>query len=74
MRKVSLRMNEEYKYKIIKKLVEKSGNKKRASVKLNCSIRTVNRLIQKHCIFKHIYFVWLFKSILSSQISINFSS
>lgn len=28
MRKVELRMNEEYKYKIIKKLVETNGNKK----------------------------------------------
>lgn len=27
MRKVELRMNEEYKYKIIKKLVETNGNK-----------------------------------------------
>ncbi len=32
MRKVELRMNEEYKYKIIKKLVETNGNKKRAEI------------------------------------------
>ena len=35
MRKVELRMNEEYKYKIIKKLVETNGNKQRAAVNLN---------------------------------------
>ena len=48
MRKVELRMNEEYKYKIIKKLVETDGNKKRAASKLNCTVRTVNRLIIKY--------------------------
>ena len=48
MRKVELRMNEEYKYKIIKKLVETDGNKKRAASKLNCTVRTVNRLILKY--------------------------
>lgn len=45
MRKVDLRMNENYKYKIIKKLVDSNGNKKNAALKLNCSIRTINRLI-----------------------------
>lgn len=45
MRKVELRMNEEYKYKIIKKLVETNGNKKRAAIKLNRSIRQVDRMI-----------------------------
>lgn len=34
MRKVELRMKEEYKYKTIKKLVETNGNKKRAATKL----------------------------------------
>ena len=48
MRKVELRMNEEYKYKIIKKLVETNGNKKRAAAKLNCTVRTINRLIIKY--------------------------
>lgn len=48
MRKVELRMNEKYKYKIIKKLVETDGNKKRAASKLNCTVRTVNRLIIKY--------------------------
>ena len=39
MRKVELRINEEYKYKIIKKLVETKGNKQRAAVKLKRSVR-----------------------------------
>lgn len=45
MRRVELRMNEDNKYKTIKKLVETNGNKKNAAIKLNCSIRTINRLI-----------------------------
>lgn len=48
MRKVELRMNELVKYEVIKKLVESNGNKKRAALKLNCSIRTINRLIIKY--------------------------
>ena len=48
MRKVELRMNEENKYQIIKKLVETNGNKKRAALKLNCTVRTINRLIIKY--------------------------
>ena len=45
MRKVELRMNEELKYKVIKKLVETNGNKKRAAVMLNRSIRQIDRMI-----------------------------
>ena len=47
MRKVELNMKEELKYKVIKDLVDKGpdGNKKRAAVKLGCTIRTINRLI-----------------------------
>lgn len=45
MRKVELRMNELQKYDIIKSLVHNDGNKKRAAVKLDCSLRTINRLI-----------------------------
>ena len=48
MRKVDLRMNEQAKYDIIKKLVDTNGNKKNAAIKLNCSMRTVNRLIFKY--------------------------
>ncbi len=45
MRKVVLRMNEQLKYDVIKKLVDTKGNKKNAAIKLNCSLRTVDRLI-----------------------------
>lgn len=48
MRKVELRMKELDKYEIIKSLVDHNGNKKNAAIKLNCSIRTVNRLIIKY--------------------------
>ena len=39
MRKVDLRMNELEKYRTIKKLVETNGNKQRASIKLELSMR-----------------------------------
>ena len=45
MKKVELRMKEELKYLTIKKLVETNGNKKRAAIKLDCSIRTIDRMI-----------------------------
>ncbi len=48
MRKVVLRMNEQFKYEVIKKLVETNGNKKNAALKLDCSTRTINRLIIKY--------------------------
>ncbi len=48
MRKVELRMNENHKYEIIKKLVDNNGNKKRAAIELNCSIRTIDRLISTY--------------------------
>lgn len=48
MRKVKLRMNEQFKYDIIKNLVDNNGNKKRAASKLNCTVRTVNRLVIKY--------------------------
>ena len=46
IRKVDLNMTEQYKYKIIKKLVAIGGNKKQAALKLNCTPRHINRLIQ----------------------------
>ena len=45
MRKVELRMNEERKYKVIKKLVETNGNKKRAAIELDVTVRQINRMI-----------------------------
>jgi len=48
MRKVILNMTEQYKYEIIKKLVETTGNKNTASIKLKCSRRNINILIKKY--------------------------
>ncbi len=48
MRKVELNLKENMQYEIIKKLVETSGNKKRATIKLNCTQRHINRLIKKY--------------------------
>lgn len=44
MRKVSLRMNEQEKYEVIKELVDHNGNKIRAATKLNISRRQIDRL------------------------------
>lgn len=50
IRKDQLRMNKNYKYEIIKKLIESDGNKKSAAIKLKCSMRYLNHLIEKyHC-------------------------
>lgn len=46
IRKVDLNMNEEYKYEIIKKLVETNGNKKTAALRIGCTVRHVNRMIK----------------------------
>ena len=48
MRKVELRMNEQHKYEVIKRLVDNNGNKKRAAIELGCTIRTIDRLINKY--------------------------
>lgn len=45
MKKVELRMKEQIKYLTIKKLVETNGNKKRAAISLDCSIRNIDRMI-----------------------------
>ena len=45
MRKVELKMNEQLKYLTIKKLVETNGNKKRAAIKLQCTVRRIDRMI-----------------------------
>ena len=57
MRKVELRMNEEYKYKIIKKLVETNGNKQRAAVTLKRSIRQIDRMIAGYKEYGKAFFV-----------------
>jgi hypothetical protein len=38
-------MKEELKYLTIKKLVETNGNKKRAATKLQCTVRSIDRMI-----------------------------
>lgn len=45
IRKVLLTMDENQKYKTIKKLVDSNGNKNNAALQLHCSLRHVNRLI-----------------------------
>ena len=57
MRKVDLRMNEQYKYQIIKKLVETNGNKKKAAIKLKRSVRQINRMIAGYKEFGKEFFV-----------------
>ena len=46
MRKVELRMNEQYKYDVIKELVDHKGNKNRAAEKLGITRRQIDRLIK----------------------------
>jgi transposase len=48
MRKVGLNMKEQQTYEIIKNLVDNGGNKKRAAVILNCTVRNINILINKY--------------------------
>lgn len=48
IRKVDLNMREQEKYEIIKKLAETNGNKKRAALKIGCTQRHINRLIQRY--------------------------
>lgn len=46
MRKVELRMKEYDKYKVIKEVVVHGLNKERASIKLDLTIRQIDRLIK----------------------------
>lgn len=48
VRKVTLTMDEQHKYEVIKHLVEEDGNKDRAAMTLNLSRRQVNRLIKAY--------------------------
>ena len=48
MRKVDLTVTEEEKYLTIKKLVETNGNKRAAALKLDCSVRHINRMIKSY--------------------------
>ena len=57
LKKVELRMNEEQKYLIIKKLVETDGNKQRAAITLGITIRQINRLIIGYISFGKEFFI-----------------
>ena len=46
MRKVILTLNEQDTYEVIKNLVDHAGNKKRAALRLECSMRTIYRHIK----------------------------
>ena len=48
MRKIILTMKEQNIYQIIKNLVENKGNKKRAAIRLGCTLRNINLLIKKY--------------------------
>ncbi len=48
MKEILLTMKEQNIYQIIKRLVENNGNKKRAAIRLGCSIRNINLLIKKY--------------------------
>lgn len=50
-------MEENVKYLTIKKLIETNGNKKRAAMHLNCSIRHINRMIKGYLQEGKSYFV-----------------
>jgi hypothetical protein len=45
MKEVDLRMGEQHKYTVIKKLVDTDGNKNSAALKLGCTRRHINRMI-----------------------------
>lgn len=57
MRKVELTVKENLKYLTIKKLVETNGNKKRASIKLGCTVRHIDRMIAGYKEKGKLYFV-----------------
>ena len=57
IRKVELNMNEQIKYEVIKKLVETNGNKRRAAMTLDLSIRQINRLIKGYIEFGKAFFI-----------------
>lgn len=48
MKKIALTMKEQNIYQIIKKLVENNGNKKRAAIRIGCTLRNINLLIKKY--------------------------
>jgi transposase len=57
MREVDLRMGEQHKYTVIKKLVETDGNKNSAAIKLGCTKRHINRMILGYKLQGKAYFL-----------------
>ncbi len=57
MRKVDLRMKEEHKYEIIKKLVDSDGNKDAAALKIGCTRRHLSRLINGYILHGKRFFI-----------------
>jgi len=57
MKKVELRLNEEYKYKVIKKLGDTDGNKDAAALKLGCTRRQTNRMINGYNLEGKAFFI-----------------
>ena len=47
MRKVVLRMKELFTYDVMKKIVDSNGDKESDDLKLNYTLRTINRLVHK---------------------------
>lgn len=57
MRKVELRMNEQEKFDVIKRLVDTNGNKQRAASKLGLTVRQINRLVAGYNEFGKSFFL-----------------
>lgn len=51
MRKVILKLKENMKFEVIKKLVDNNGNKKRAAIEIGCTVRQINRLIIQYKLY-----------------------
>ena len=56
MREVDLRMEENHTYQVIKNLVDTEGNKNSAALKLGCTKRHINRMIQGYIVHGKDYF------------------
>ena len=58
MRKVTLSMNEQKKYEVIKSLTDHtSSNKRRAALTIGCSLRHINRMIKGYLKYGKVFFV-----------------
>ena len=57
IRKITLKMNEDFNYQTIKLLVDTNGNKKAASLRIGCSVRHINRMIKGYLDTGKLFFV-----------------